>query len=121
MLIKKPTDIAPSEITPPEIYAQRRAFLRAAEGEPSRSRLRDAWRTLEQELVRYRVDQIVKALDRLPDNYRIILSLYLLEGYDHQEISEILGISESASRTNLFRGKQKLQQRLKHLRYGTGY
>ena len=66
-------------------------------------------------------EEVLKAIDELPKNYRVVVQLFLVEGYDHQEISEILGISESASRTNLFRGKQKLQQRLKHLRYGTGY
>ena len=49
------------------------------------------------------------------------MQLYLMEGYDHQEISEILNITESASRTNLHRGKKELQKHLKHLQYGTGY
>jgi RNA polymerase sigma-70 factor (ECF subfamily) len=47
--------------------------------------------------------------------------LFLIEGYDHQEISEILQISEVASRTQLSRGKAKLKELLKSLGYGTGY
>jgi RNA polymerase sigma-70 factor (ECF subfamily) len=47
--------------------------------------------------------------------------LYLIEGYDHQEISEILDISEVASRTQLYRGKLKLQELLKHKKNGTRY
>jgi RNA polymerase sigma-70 factor (ECF subfamily) len=65
---------------------------------------------VENELIRYRVNEIVRALDRMPDNYRIILSLYLLEGYDHQEISEILDISYNNTRTRYLRAKQKLLQ-----------
>ena len=50
-----------------------------------------------------------------------MLTLYLIEGYDHQEISEILNISEVASRTQLSRGKIKLQNLLKQKKYGEGY
>ncbi|MFK5981945.1 MAG: sigma-70 family RNA polymerase sigma factor [Flavobacteriaceae bacterium] len=66
------------------------------------------------------VTEIVSAIDELPSNYRFVVQLFLLEGYDHQEISEILTISENASRTNLHRGKSILKKNLKHLHYGTG-
>lgn len=59
------------------------------------------------------VDEVKKAIERLPDGYRIILSLYLLEGYDHDEIAEILKISSSTSRSQLSRAKQKLVSELK--------
>jgi RNA polymerase sigma-70 factor (ECF subfamily) len=65
---------------------------------------------VEQEIVRHKVSEIVQAMERLPDSYRIILSLYLLEGYDHQEISEILNISYNNTRTRYTRAKQKLLQ-----------
>ena len=48
-------------------------------------------------------------LDELEDTKRAIFILYEVEGYSHQEISEILEISESSSRTNLHRAKKKLQ------------
>ena len=67
------------------------------------------------------VSEVLAAIDELPDNYRTAVKLFLIEGYDHQEISEILQISENASRTYLHRGKTKLKEKLKHLRYGTGY
>jgi RNA polymerase sigma factor (sigma-70 family) len=67
------------------------------------------------------VVEITSAISELPDSYRVVVRLFLLEGYDHKEISEILEITESASRTNLHRGKLKLKESLKHLRYGTGY
>ena len=44
----------------------------------------------------------------LPESYRIIINLFLIEGYDHEEIADILHISNAASRTQLHRAKQKL-------------
>jgi len=55
-----------------------------------------------------KVEEVKEAIERLPDGYRVILSLYLLEGYDHDEIAEILKISSSTSRSQLSRAKQKL-------------
>lgn len=54
-----------------------------------------------------------RAIQQLSDGYRVVLSLYLIEGYDHEEISQILGISNSASRTQLLRAKNKLKELLK--------
>jgi RNA polymerase sigma-70 factor (ECF subfamily) len=65
--------------------------------------------------------EIHRSIERLKEPFRVVVQLFLLEGYDHKEISEILDISESASRTNLHRGKQLLKEQLKHLHYGTGY
>jgi RNA polymerase sigma-70 factor (ECF subfamily) len=58
-------------------------------------------------------DKIRKALESLPKGSRMIFSLYLLEGYDHQEISEILNISESNSKTQYMRAKQRIKEILK--------
>ena len=55
-----------------------------------------------------RVEEVKKAIERLPDGYRVILSLYLLDGFDHDEISDILSINSSTSRSQLSRAKQKL-------------
>lgn len=60
----------------------------------------------------YTVAAIKEAIAGLPDGYRAVLSLYLVEGYDHEEISEILSISHSTVRTQYIRGKQKLLQLL---------
>ncbi|MGY0039455.1 RNA polymerase sigma factor [Pedobacter sp. NJ-S-72] len=43
------------------------------------------------------------------DGYRVVLTLYLFEGYDHEEISHILKISEATSRSQLMRAKVKLR------------
>ena len=50
-----------------------------------------------------------KAIEKLPDGYRVVLTLYLLEGYDHEEIAQIMGISNSSSRTQFLRAKRKLR------------
>jgi len=61
----------------------------------------------------YTVDMIRQTTQQLPDGYRTVLSLYLFEGYDHQEISEILGVAQSTVRTQYVRAKQKLLKLLK--------
>ncbi|TSA26316.1 MAG: sigma-70 family RNA polymerase sigma factor [Bacteroidetes bacterium] len=60
--------------------------------------------------IHYQVQEIKDAINKLPEEYRIILSLYLLEGYDHEEISEILRISYNNSRTRYSRARQRLLQ-----------
>lgn len=60
------------------------------------------------------VRRIHKAIQSLPDGYRVVLSLHLVEGYDHEEISQILNISNSASRTQYLRAKNKLREILKN-------
>ncbi|HPO39638.1 MAG TPA: RNA polymerase sigma factor [Bacteroidales bacterium] len=59
---------------------------------------------------------IARAVERLPDGYRVVFSLYLLEGYDHTEISQILGISESTSKTQYSRAKERLKKILSEMR-----
>jgi len=58
------------------------------------------------------MEQIRKAIDLLPEGYRMVFCLYLLEGYDHQEIGHILGISEATSKSQYSRAKKKLRQLL---------
>jgi len=58
------------------------------------------------------VETVRNAIMQLPDGYRSVLSMYLLEGYDHQEIAEIMGITESTSKSQLNRAKAKLRELL---------
>jgi RNA polymerase sigma factor (sigma-70 family) len=55
----------------------------------------------------------LNALEQLVEKYKVVLTLYLIEGYDHSEISEILDIPIKTSRTHLRRGKIKLKELLK--------
>lgn len=67
------------------------------------------------------VDGIVEIINSLKDKYRLVLTLYLIEGYDHQEIAEVLQITENTSRTHLLRGKRILKEQLKNTSYAEGY
>ena len=63
--------------------------------------------------VEYRAEEIKKAIYDLPEGYRVVLSLILLEGYDHEEVSTILNISNATSRTQYHRAKKRLIELLK--------
>ena len=64
--------------------------------------------SVDEKEITFKVQQVKKAIEKLPDGYRTVLSLYLLEGYDQEEISEIIGISHNTVRTQYIRAKQKL-------------
>ena len=55
------------------------------------------------------IERIKSCIELLPDGYRVVFSLYLLEGYDHKEIGQILGITESTSKSQYNRAKAKLR------------
>ncbi|TDB60827.1 RNA polymerase sigma factor [Arundinibacter roseus] len=61
----------------------------------------------------FEVARIRRCLELLPAGYRVVLTLYLFEGYDHEEIGEVLGISETTSRTQYMRAKRKLLEVMK--------
>ena len=61
----------------------------------------------------YDVAMVTEGIARLPDGYRLVLTLYLIEGYDHKEIGEVLGITESTSKSQFNRSKKKLREILK--------
>ena len=63
--------------------------------------------------IQYKVAQVKEAIKELPEGYRLVLSLYLLEGYDHEEIGQILNIAENTSRTQFLRAKRKLIELLR--------
>ena len=60
-----------------------------------------------------KIEEIRQAIMQLPDGFRIVLTFYLLEGYDHDEIGQILNISSSTSRSQYTRARQKLLEMLK--------
>lgn len=60
--------------------------------------------------VKLTVNKVKKAMNKLPDGYRLVFSLYVVEGYDHTEIAQILGITESTSKSQLNRSKKKLRE-----------
>ncbi|MFD2864833.1 RNA polymerase sigma factor [Mucilaginibacter antarcticus] len=62
------------------------------------------------EELQYKVAQVKNAMTELPEGYKQVISLYLIEGYDHEEIGQILGITENTSRTQFLRAKRKLSE-----------
>ncbi|NLA48417.1 MAG: RNA polymerase subunit sigma-70, partial [Bacteroidales bacterium] len=54
-------------------------------------------------------NEILELFNRLPDNYRMTFNLFEIEGYSHEEIGQMLNISTSTSRSNLFRAKKMLR------------
>ncbi len=64
------------------------------------------------------VKDIINAMEKLPMGYRVIFSLYLLEGYDHSEIAQIMGITESTSKSQFSRAKIKIKEILKNYNHG---
>ena len=70
--------------------------------------------TVDYRNIEFDVLKIHRAVEQLPDGYRVIFSLYALEGYDHMEISQILNISESTSKSQYLRAKQKIRELLKN-------
>ena len=60
------------------------------------------------EETKYKAAIVKEAIKELPEGYRLVISLYLLEGYDHEEIGQILNITENTSRTQFLRAKRKL-------------
>lgn len=78
----------------------------------------DRWDVKEEEEVDplegypFTVEKVKKTIELLPDGYRSVLSMYLFEGFDHAEIGEVLGISESTSKSQFNRAKKKLKELL---------
>ena len=68
------------------------------------------------------VEEIQKIIDRLPEGYKTVFILYAVEGYKHSEISELLQISESTSKSQLFKARKMLRALIKKqniVNYGT--
>lgn len=70
-----------------------------------------------EETLIWNVEQVRKAVDQLPDGYRVVLTLYLFEGYDHREIADILGITEGGSKSQFNRAKSKVREILTAMSY----
>ena len=68
--------------------------------------------------VELKVEQVKAAIASMPDNYRVLLTLYLIEGYDHEEIAQIMEMSNAAVRTGYSRAKKKLQEMLEQKNIG---
>lgn len=61
------------------------------------------------------LDFLLKIIQELPDRYRLVFNLYVLDGYSHKEIAQLLNISEGTSKSNLARAKTILKQKIETL------
>jgi RNA polymerase sigma factor (sigma-70 family) len=55
-------------------------------------------------------DDLLAMIHRLPQAYRTVFNLYAIEGYTHEEIGSMLGISDGTSKSNLFKAREKLKK-----------
>lgn len=55
---------------------------------------------------------LLSIIQELPERYRLVFNLYVLDGHTHKEIAELLGISDGTSKSNLARARQLLQQKI---------
>ncbi|TXE17692.1 RNA polymerase sigma factor [Psychroserpens burtonensis] len=68
------------------------------------------------------VAQIQQLIDELPEGYKMVFIMHAIEGYIHQEIADILSISQGTSKSQLFKARQMLQKKIKDINttsYGT--
>ena len=59
--------------------------------------------------------EILDLIDHLPDGYKLVFNMYVIEGYSHREIGELLQINEATSRTQLLKARKYLQNKLAQL------
>lgn len=60
------------------------------------------------------LDFLLKIVQELPDRYRLVFSMYVMDGYQHKEIAELLGISDGTSKSNLARARIILQKKIEN-------
>ena len=68
------------------------------------------------------VDQLQHLIDSLPEGYKMVFIMYAIEGYKHHEIASMLQITEGTSKSQLFKARKMLQEKLQELNktsYGT--
>lgn len=68
--------------------------------------------TAEEALQNLNQEDLLKVVQALPEGYRMVFNLYVIEGYNHQEIAEMLTINEGTSKSQLAKAKKMLQKKL---------
>ena len=92
------------------LVKKRRFDFESVEGKEDEDSFSDAVAEVD---LSYDIAMIKEGISRLPEGYRVVLTLYLMEGYDHKEIGQILEITESTSKSQFNRSKKKLKEILK--------
>ncbi len=63
---------------------------------------------------RFNIDVLLNFIQQLPDRYRLVFNLYVLDNYSHKEIADLLKISEGTSKSNLSRARKILKEKLEN-------
>lgn len=66
--------------------------------------------------LRYTPEQVINAIQQLPPRYNAVFNLYVLDGYTHKEVSEILNLNEGTSKSNLSKARKSLQKILENIK-----
>lgn len=61
---------------------------------------------------------LLKTIQELPDRYRLVFSMYVMDGYQHKEIAEMLEISDGTSKSNLARARAILKKKIETYKTG---
>ncbi|WP_345277092.1 RNA polymerase sigma factor [Litoribaculum gwangyangense] len=67
------------------------------------------------------VSQIQEIIDELPEGYKIVFNMYAIEGYKHHEIAKMLNITEGTSKSQLYKARKMLQDKLEKIDKSTSY
>jgi len=67
---------------------------------------------VDEEVMNFSLDYLLDKIQNLPNQYRLVFNLYILDGYSHKEVAEMLGISEGTSKSNLSRARSLLKKRI---------
>ncbi len=70
---------------------------------------------IDSEMTNLDLDVILKLIQELPDQYRLVFNLYQMDGFSHKEIAKMLGISENTSKSNYHRSKLILRDKILEL------
>jgi len=96
-----------------------RTFKKLSFSEDGDLRISDTVNNIKSEL---EVEHLQRLIDNLPEGYRVVFNMYAIEGYKHKEIADMLSISESTSKSQLFKARKALQEKLNkenNWHYGT--
>ena len=72
----------------------------------------DAFQSSDNVFHKLGLQELTRMIQQLPDGYKVVFNLFVIEGYSHKEIAELLGISENTSKTQLFKAKAALRKQL---------
>ena len=97
-----------------DFYKKNNRFLHS-DFEQALYKLEDQHESEESDFSDLKINQVLWAIESLKESYRMVLTLFYIEGYDNEEISEILNISNGNCRTTISRAKETLRKKLEQL------